>query len=1261
MSFVHLHVHSTYSLLDGFSDITKLVSRVKEYGMPAIALTDHGTMFGAIEFYKAANNIGIKPIIGLETYLAARGMHDKDSKLDKQSNHMLLLAENDKGYRNLLAIASAAQLEGFYYFPRIDHEFLAAHSEGLIASTGCLAAEIPRLIHHSGKEAAQKKIDWYLEVFGPDRFFFELQQHDIRELANVNQILMELAPRYKAKIIATNDVHYVNPEDARLQDILLAIQTGTVLTDQNRFRMTDDSYYLRPPDEMAGLFTEIPEALTNTLLIAERCNVDLSYSGYHLPTFPLPESVSAGQFLHHLCEEGVKNRYGEAQNDQKVRERLNYELDIIHKMGFDAYFLIVWDLCRYAREKGIWYNARGSAAGSLVAYSLEITLVEPISHGLLFERFLNPSRISMPDIDLDFQDDRRAEMLEYCAKTYGDDRVAQIITFGTMKARAAIRDVGRVMDIPLNEVDRVAKLIPNNPATPMTISEALETIVELQLACNETPYIKDMVETAAKMEGTVRSAGTHAAGVVISDRPLVEYIPLHRPTNDIENSPVKVVTQFEMNILESLGLLKVDFLGLATLTTMSKACAMIERRHGVLLTLNSIPLDDPETFDFIGKGHTAGVFQLEGSGMTRYIVQMKPQNLANVIAMVALFRPGPMDFIPTYIKRMHGEEDVAYSHPALESIFKETYGIAIYQEQVMMAVMELAGYTAAEADDLRKAISKKIAESLQKHKIKFIDGAGQRGIDQQAASAIFEDWENFARYGFNKSHAADYGVIAVRTAYLKTHYPYEYMTALLTTWKAVTDKVAFYVADCRQMGIIVLPPDINTSEYDFTILDRKDDRPAIRFGLGAVKNVGQGPVDIIIKERQKGTFINLSDFARRVDLRAVGKRALESLIKVGALDAFGPRRALLEAQDRLIGLSNGHQKMSHNGQLNLFGGTNIAVDEVSLNKLPDDDEREGLGWEKELLGLYVSAHPLQPYWDLIRKSISHSSIELEAAPHNMKVLVGGIVTRFRPHQTKTGKWMGFVGLEDIHGTMDLTIFPSTWEKFAHLINPDSIVMVEGRVDKESGDVKIIVDKVKRIDPAEIHIDKTVPSPPPDIVLKEDIGNVETGISQSLDDVVKIETITASGLAPAKEEREEPTVNILSIPVNIDTFIPNLSPSLHEASTGYASKLPSGMQPPAFILPPTEKYHFDSDHPHMLILTLRNSGDKKKDVLMMRCIHGILVSSPGRDRFAFQVLEGDRFYRLEFPNETTGLNQMIVDKIEAMLGKENIRMESIILH
>jgi len=716
MSFVHLHVHSEYSLLDGFSNIKKLIKRVQEMGMNSIALTDHGTMFGAIEFYNAATAAGIKPIVGLEAYLAARGMGDRDPKLDKQSSHLLLLAENQTGYQNLLKIASTAQLKGFYYFPRVDRDFLAAHSEGIIATSGCMAAEIPRTILREGADAARKKLDWYYDVFGKERFFIELQQHEIKELPELNKALLGLGERYKANYVATNDVHYINPSDARLQDILLAVQTGSLLSDQNRFRMTDQSYYLRTPQEMSTLFGEVPEALSNTQLIADRCQVDLGMKGYHLPLFPVPEGCTADTYLRKLCEEGMYRRYGARANDPKVRERLEYELGIIHDMGFDAYFLIVWDLCMYAREQGVWYNARGSAAGSMVAYTLDITLVEPIEHGLIFERFLNPGRVSMPDIDLDFRDDLRPKMLEYCAQKYGDDKVAQIITFGTLGARAALRDVGRVMDIPIPEVDRVAKLIPNIPGRGATIEEALQEVPEFKALYDQNETLKNLIDTASHMEGVVRNAGTHAAGVVISDRPVVDYIPLHRPTSGSEESPIKTVTQFEMSILESLGLLKVDFLGLATLTIMARACELICKRHDIEYTLDNIPIDDKETFKFLGQGRTAGVFQLEGSGMTRYLVQMKPKNLANVIAMVALYRPGPLEFIPTYINRMHGKEETTYRHPLLEPIFNETYGIPVYQEQIMRAAVDLAGYTMSESDELRKVISKKQKDKLQKHR-----------------------------------------------------------------------------------------------------------------------------------------------------------------------------------------------------------------------------------------------------------------------------------------------------------------------------------------------------------------------------------------------------------------------------------------------------------------------------------------------------------------------------------------------------------------
>jgi DNA polymerase-3 subunit alpha len=1060
MSFAHLHVHSEYSLLDGFSNIKKLVKKAHEMGMPAIALTDHGTMFGVIEFFNAARAVGIKPIIGLEAYLAARGMSDRDSRLDKTSSHLLLLAENATGYQNLLQIASASQLEGFYYYPRIDHEFLAAHSEGLIATSGCMSAEAPRAILEGGPDAARKKLDWYFDIFGPDRFFIELQRHDIPQLETINRALTNLSKRYNARLVATNDSHYINPEDARYQDILLAIQTGSLLSDPTRMRMTDPSYYLRSPQEMSELFAEVPEAISNTLLVAERCNVDLSNKGYHLPRFPVPDGHTAETYLRELCEDGLRRRYGDRAADSTVRERLEYELGVIHQMGFDAYFLIVWDLCREASRRGIWYNARGSAAGSIVAYSLFITLIEPLHHGLIFERFLNPGRISMPDIDMDFQDDRRAELMQYTAEKFGADRVAQIITFGTLGARGAIRDVGRVMDIPIPEIDRVTKLIPQVPSNPVTIMEAVEQVPELKEIYENTEYLREVIDTAANMEGVVRNAGTHAAGVIITDIPLISYAPLHRPTSNSEDSPIKTVAQFEMSIVEAMGLLKVDFLGLVTLTILQRACDLINDRHNICMDLDNIPVDDPETFAFLSQGHTAGVFQLEGSGMTRYLMQMKPRNLDNVIAMVALYRPGPLEFIPTYIRRMHGEEPVEYRHPQMESIFQETFGIPVYQEQIMRAAINMAGYTASEADELRKSIAKKKADVLHKHRLKFIEGAQRSGISEQIATAIFEDWENFARYGFPKAHAADYGVIAVETAYLKTHYTVEFMTAVLSASKNDNAKVAFYAADCRAMDIDVLPPDVNSGGWDFTIEDRPDQKPAIRFGMGAIKNVGQAPVEMILQARaEEGPFHDLTDFAHRVDLRSVGKRSLECLVKVGALDAFGERQSLLEALDQIISISASHFKALQSGQMSFFGTVAGIDEEINLPPALMVDRRAQLEWERELLGLYVSAHPLTPFLPILKKKVTHFSSQLSEASHKEKVTVAGMVVRFRRHQTKTGNPMGFATLEDIQGSIELVLFPRTWDQYGKLIEMDRVLTAEGKVDMQGGDPKILVDKL----------------------------------------------------------------------------------------------------------------------------------------------------------------------------------------------------------
>ncbi|HPP62493.1 MAG TPA: DNA polymerase III subunit alpha [Anaerolineales bacterium] len=1059
MSFAHLHVHTNYSLLDGFSNIQKLTARVKEMNMPAVAITDHGTMFGVIEFFNAAKNAGVKPIIGIEAYMAARTMKDRDSKLDRSSSHLLLLAENETGYKNLLKIASAAQLEGMYYYPRIDHEFLAAHAEGLIATSGCMAAEIPEAILRENPEEAVRRINWYYDVFGPDRFFLELQQHDIPEILELNRKLVELGARYSAKFVATNDVHYIEPEDYQYQDILLAIQTNTRLDDKERMRMSDPSYYLRAPEEMSRIFAEVPEAISNTLLIAERCNVDLSFKEYHLPEFPVPEGFTAPTYLRSLCDEGLGRRYGSRSTDARVRERLEYELGVIHKMGFDAYFLIVWDLCRHARETGIWYNARGSAAGSIVAYALDITLVDPLAHDLLFERFLNPGRREMPDIDLDFRDDRRAEMLEYCARKYGDDKVAQIITFGTMGTKASLRDVARVKGIELSAVDKVAKLVPFVSGRNTTMADAL-AVPDFKKIYDTDPQMRELIDIAAKMEGTVRNAGTHAAGVVISDKPLTEYLPLHRPTSNSEETPIKTVTQFEMGILSSLGMLKVDFLGLITLTVMAKACDLINKRHGKEFNLRNIPLDDPKSFELMGAGNTAGLFQVEGGGMTRYMVQMKPQTVEHVIAMVALYRPGPMAFIPDYIARMHGEAEVEYRHEALRPIYESTYGIPVYQEQLMRAAVELGGYTPSESDELRSAISKKKADKIAMHRAKFVKGAVEKGMEKSIAEAIYNDWEEFARYGFNRSHAADYGVIAVETAYLKAHYPVEYMTALLSASKSQTDKVAYYVADARSMGVPVLAPDVNASGWDFEIEDRAEG-PAIRFGLGAVKNVGEAAVNLLAEARKKdGAFKDLNDLAARVDMRAVGKRSLEFLIKVGALDAFGNRAALIAGMERLIAVSSAHFRAADAGQMSLFGANSGAVEQIRLPDVKDVDRRDALNWERELIGMYISDHPLTPYQKTLAQLVSYFSAQLGEASHEERVRVAGSVESIRPYTTKSGKPMGFVAIEDIQGVIELVLFPKTWERFQSTLTQGRIVLVEGKVDATNTPPKILVDNIR---------------------------------------------------------------------------------------------------------------------------------------------------------------------------------------------------------
>lgn len=1325
--FVHLHVHTQYSLLDGFSHIPQLVARAKEMQMGALGITDHGTLFGVIDFYNEAKAQGVKPIIGLEAYMAARTMQDRDNTLDRQSYHLLLLAENQAGYQNLLKIASAAQLEGFYYYPRIDHDFLAAHSEGLICTSGCMSAEVPRALLRENPEEARKKLDWYYEVFGPERFFIELQSHDIPEIPKLNNELLALGQRYQGRFVATNDVHYIDQKDARLQDILLCVQTSSLFNEPNRMKMSDDSYYLKTAAEMSALFAGVPGALENTLLIAERCNVNLSSEGYKLPEFEVPAGYDTKSYLRELCETGLRQRYKDDAERPDIRQRLEYELGVIDTMGFNAYFLIVWDLCRHAREQGIWYNARGSAAGSIVAYTLEITLVDPIQHGLIFERFLNPGRVSMPDIDLDFQDDRRTELMAYCARKYGDDKVAAIITFGTMKARAAVRDVGRVLDIPPGEVDAVAKLIPAIPGKDMTLAKALEEIPDLKQEYERKPHIRELLDTAKEIEGSIRNAGTHAAGVVITDKPIVEYIPLHRPTgNAAEETPIKTVTQFEMATIDKLGLLKVDFLGLSTLTIMQRACDLIRQRHGVTLDLYNIPLDDDRTYEMLGRGETAGVFQLEGAGMTRWVKEMKPTRLDHIVAMVALFRPGPMEFIPDYIKRMHGEQEVTYRHPDMASVLEETYGITVYQEQIMYSAMKLAGYTASDADFLRKAVAKKNEEDLLKNRAKFVEGALANGVTQDVADLIFNDWEAFARYGFPKGHAADYAVIAVETAYLKCNYPVEYMTALLSVTKNDTDKVAFYVADCRNMGIEVLPPDISHSDWDFGIEDREDGSH-IRFGLGAIKNVGQGPVELIMVARAGEPYATLNELAERLDLRKVGKRALECLIKVGALDGFGPRLALLHVMDTLVALSSSHWQAVESGQLSFFGGESGLAQPIELPAVNEEvNRREMLNWERELVGMYVSDHPLRPVMQDLQRVITHTAGTLALAEHEQHVRVAGLVSRVRKHYTKKGDEMAFVGLEDTQGITELVVFPRTWREFAAVLEFDKVVIVDGKVDSANGEPKILVDKVRTSVDLVLAAGEELPPPPPPRLSVE--AALEAELEPELHMAVYQHEVAAEldeegdprpqvaepqgyygmedGLPPPPDSPPDPWFDGPMTPSTAEKAAQPAQPANPEPQDQPEDEPAESIEPmaveiepqsqpePAFAATPDKPESAPSPlnadpalsaahapeeparrwlppsaekaapprpegPPQMVTVVLRSSGDRARDILRMRRIHGMLISYPGDDRFAIYVIERKRGYRLEFPNDSTHITDELRARLEQVVGAENIKVEPIL--
>ena len=1052
-NFVHLHCHSEYSLLDGAARINDMIKQAASLGMPALALTDHGTMFGVIDFYRAAREAGVKPILGCEVYVSPRSRFQKEAKRDDSQFHLVLLAENNTGYRNLMRLVSSGYLEGFYYKPRVDRALLKDCSEGLIALSACLAGEVPSLILQGQVEKARQVAREYREIFGPDNFFLELHDHGLPEQKIVNEKLLEISKAEGIPLVAANDVHYLSRQDAGVHDVLLCIQTGKTVEETERMKFETEEFYFKTAEEMEDLFTEYEGALSNSLKIAERCNVEKDFSKRYLPEYHLPEGKNPDDYLKELCYKGLETRYSEIT--PQIKERLEYELQVISKMDYSHYFLIVWDLIEYAkREKVIVGPGRGSAAGSLVAYSLGITNIDPLRYSLLFERFLNPERISMPDIDIDFCDDKRDKVMQYVCDKYGQEKVAQIITFGTMAARAAVRDVGRVLAIPYADVDRIAKLIPVEQK--MTIKKALDQSKDLQALYKEEQY-RSLLDLSMAVEGMPRHASTHAAGVVIAEEPLINFVPLYKTADS------SVVTQFPMNTLEDLGLLKMDFLGLKTLSIIGEALENIEKRHGEIIDIDKISLENDAAYEMLSRGETTGTFQLESTGMRSVLRDLMPNKFEDIIAVVALYRPGPMEQIPVFVESKHGKREIKYAHPVLEPILNETYGVIVYQEQIMEIAARMAGFTLGQADLLRRAIGKKKMEILDEQRQLFINGSVENGYSRELAAETYDLILKFASYGFNKSHAAAYAMIAYQTAYLKANYPVEFMAALMTVYYSNSDKVALYIADCKRMNIELLPPDINESDTHFTPTGES----RIRFGLAAVKNVGLGAIDSIIQARKEKPFVSMRDFVSRVDMRSCNRKVMESLVKCGAFDSLGGHRAqYLAIIDDVLAQGQSVQRERENGQISMFTLMDESVKEEMLDdNLPDIEpfsDKERLFLEKEMLGLYISGHPLGPYRTILENMPNLTPCaQLSSAGDNNHVKVGGIIVAVRSFFTKKNKQMAFVKLEDLTGSVELVVFPDMYEKSAFMLEEDSMLLVEGRTDlKEEEDVKILAETIK---------------------------------------------------------------------------------------------------------------------------------------------------------------------------------------------------------
>ena len=1072
MNFVHLHVHTEYSLLDGSNKIKEYVARVKELGMNSAAITDHGVMYGVIDFYREARAQGIKPILGCEVYVAPGSRFDKEAGSgDDRYHHLVLLAENNKGYQNLMKIVSIGFTEGFYYKPRVDKEILRKYHEGIIATSACLAGEVQRNVLRGMYEEGCKSAGEYEEIFGKGNFFLELQDHGLPEQKQVNQALLRMSRELHIELVATNDIHYTYAEDVKPHDILLCLQTGKRLSDEDRMRYEGGQYFVKSPEEMAQLFPYALQALENTQKIADRCNVEIEFGVTKLPKYDVPDGYTSWEYLNKLCWDGFAKRYPE--DDGHLRDQLTYELSIIQKMGYVDYFLIVWDFIKYSRDHGISVGpGRGSAAGSLVSYTLGITNIDPARYQLLFERFLNPERVSMPDIDVDFCYERRQEVIDYVVRKYGKDRVAQIVTFGTLAARGVLRDVGRVMDLPYAFVDSIAKMVPQE--LNITLDKALQMNPEFRNLYESNEQVKELVDMSKRLEGLPRHTSMHAAGVVISQKAVDEYVPLSR------GSDGSVTTQFTMTTLEELGLLKMDFLGLRTLTVIQNAVRFAEQSSGKQINIDEIDYNDKAVLDSLGTGKTDGVFQLESTGMKNFMKELKPQSLEDIIAGISLYRPGPMDFIPQYIRGKNNPDSITYDCPELESILEPTYGCIVYQEQVMQIVQKLAGYTLGRADLVRRAMSKKKAAVMQQERQNFVygneaehvPGCISNGISEQVANKIYDDMIDFAKYAFNKSHAAAYAVVAYQTAWLKYYYPVEFMAALMTSVIDNSSKVSEYILTCRQMGIQILPPDINESVSAFSVSNG-----AIRYGLNAIKSVGKPVIEEIIQERkERGNFEDLADFINRMSGHEVNKRAVENFIKAGAFDCFpANRRQMMMIYGQIMDDAAQKKKKDFAGQISLFdfaAEEDKAAFKIKIPQVSEYGKEDLLAFEKEVLGFYISGHPLEEYEEQWKRGISHVTADFlppeegeeQRIRDGERAIVGGMITSKTMKATKNNKMMAFITVEDLVGSVEVIVFPRDYEKNASMLNVDSKVFVSGRISAEEDRAsKLILEKIVPFD------------------------------------------------------------------------------------------------------------------------------------------------------------------------------------------------------